>query len=147
MPAAWVLAWRATPSRLRAVSSSSLTASLLLGGAAQVLDLVERPLEGDAERVRHQPRDAVDIAVGHAECAPAVADRGLRAKRPEGDDLRHAVAAVALGGVADHFLAAVVGEVEVHVGHLAALGVEEAFEDEPVLGRLDVRDVEAVEHD
>ena len=118
-----------------------------LGGEAQLLDLAEGGVDGDAERVGDEAGDAVDVAEAHAEGAPAVADRGLRAEGAEGHDLRHAVAAVALGGVADHLLAAVVREVEVHVRHLAPLGVEEALEDQPVLRRLDVGDAEAVEHD
>ena len=99
------------------------------------------------ERARHEASDAVDVAVAHPEGAPGVADRRLRSEGPEGHDLGDAVAPVALGGVADHLLAAVVGEVEVNVRHLSALEVEEALEDQPVLRRLDVRDAEAVEHD
>ena len=99
-----------------------------LGQLAQLLHLLNGVLERDVQRVWDQARHAVDIAVAHAEGASAVADGGLRAQRPERDDLRHAVAAVALGGVADHFLATVVGEVEVDIGHLAAFEVQEALE-------------------
>ena len=55
--------------------------------------------------------------------------------------------AVAFGRVADHLVAAVFGEVHVNVRHLLALYVKEALEDEPVLQRVDVRDVQAVERD
>jgi hypothetical protein len=53
--------------------------------------------------------------------------------------------AVALEGELEHLVAAVVGEVEVHVGRLAAFEVEEAFEDEPVRHRVDVGDAERIE--
>ena len=118
-----------------------------LVGVRQLADLLQRAVERHAERVRHQPRDAVDVAVVHAERAARVADRGFRQQPAEGHDLRHALAPVALRRVADDLLAAVVGEVEVDVRHLAPLGVEEALEHQPVLRRLDVGDAEAVEHD
>ena len=50
--------------------------------------------------------------------------------RPEGDDLRDAVVTVLLGDVADDLVAAVVRDVEVDVGRLLAVDVEEALEDE-----------------
>ena len=105
-------------------------------------DLLERVVEGDVEGVRDEPGDAVGLGVGDAERAADIADRGLRAERPEGDDLGDAVRAVAVVGEADHLVAAVVGEVEVDVGHLAAFEVEEALEDEAVGDRVDVGDVE-----
>ena len=43
-----------------------------------------------------EARDAVDVGVGHAQRAADVADGGLGAQRAEGDDLRHAVGAVAV---------------------------------------------------
>ena len=113
----------------------------------QLRDLVERLIDGDVQQVGDQPCDAVDVAVVHAQRATGVANRGLRPQRPEGDDLRDAILAVALGGVADDLFTTVVGEVEVDVRHLTAFEVQEALEHQPVLGRLDVRDAEAVEDD
>ena len=112
-----------------------------------LLGLFERVVEGDVEGVGHEPGDAVGVGVGHAERAANVADGGLRAERPEGDDLGHAVGAVALVGEADHLVAAVVGEVEVDVGHFAPFDVEEAFEDEAVGHGVDIGDIEHVEHE
>ena len=122
-----------------------LAAGLVL--VAQLVDVAEGGIDGDVQSVRDEARDAVGVAVRHAERATGVADRRLRTKGSEGDDLRHTVAPVALRGVADHLVATVVGEVEVDVRWGDALGVEEALEDEPVLRRFDVGDVEAVEHD
>ena len=112
----------------------------------QLFDLVQRLIERHPQHVRHQPRHPVDVAVAHPQRAPRVADRGLRPERPEGHDLRDPIPPVALRRVADHLLAAVVREVEVHVRHLAPLGVQEPLEHQPVLRWLDVRDVDAVQH-
>src|SRR5262249_25749971 len=79
--------------------------------------------------------------------APDVANRGPRRQPPEGDDLGHVVAAVALDDVLDHPLAAVVGEVHVDVGHLAPLRVQETLEGQAQLDRVDVRYAEQVEDD
>ena len=99
------------------------------------------------QRVRHHARDAVDVAVAHAERAANVADRRLRAHRPEGDDLRDAVVPVLAGHVLDHLVPAVVGYVQVDVGRLLAVDVQEALEDETVGERVDERHVERVEDD
>src|SRR5262249_21389409 len=64
--------------------------------------------------------------------------------RPEGDDLRDPVAAVLLGDVVDDAVAPGDGEVDVHVRHRLAAGVEEALEEQVVLDRVDVGDLEAV---
>ena len=116
-------------------------------GAAHLGALRQGALDRHVQGVGHEPGDAVDLGVGHAEGAPDVADGRLRAHRAEGDDLRDVVVAVLLGDVADHLVAAVVGEVHVDVGHLASLDVEEALEDEAVGQRVDVGDAEAVEDD
>ena len=56
------------------------------------------------------------------------------------------VAAVALGGVADHLVAVAGVEVHVDVGHLLAPGVEEALEQQVVADRLQVGEPEHVRH-
>ena len=114
---------------------------------AQLRRFLDRAVDRHIQRRRHQTGDAVRIAVCHAERAPNVPDRGLRAERAEGDDLGDVVVAVLLRRVADHLLAPVVREVHVHVRHLPPLDVEEALEDEVVGERVDVGDAEAVENE
>ena len=96
---------------------------------------------------RHQPRHAVDVAVGHAQRPPHVAQGRPRPQRPEGDDLGHVVGAVLGGNVADDLVAAGVLEVQVDIRHLAPLDVEKALENELVLQRVDLGDAQAVQHD
>ena len=89
----------------------------------------------------------VDVPVGHAECAPHVANGGARAHGAEGDDLRHVVAPVFVHDEPDHLVAPVVLEVHVDVRHFLALQVQEALEDKVVLQRVHVRDAQAEEHE
>ena len=105
---------------------------------------LQRLLERLARPFRDHLRDPVDGAVRDLEHAPGVAHGGAGGHRRERDDLRHAVAPVLLGDVVDHALAALDGEVDVHVGHVLAGRVEEALEQEPVAHRVDVGDPEAV---
>ena len=87
--------------------------------------------------------DAVADRVGHAHDAGGVARGGARRHGAEGDDLRHAVAAVLLGHVVDDFVAARDREVDVDVGHALAARVEEALEEQVVLERIEVGDAAA----
>ena len=120
---------------------------LSLVGGLQFARLLERLGERDVQRVRDHPRDAVGGAEVHPEGATGVAEGGLRTERPEGADLRDTVAAVLLHGVLDDLATAVIREVEVHVRHRDALGVQEPLEHEAERERLDVGDVERVQDD
>src|SRR4029078_4035747 len=84
-----------------------------------------------------------DGAVGDLEHAAGVADGGARHHRPEGDDLRDAIAARLLRPIVDDAVAPGDGEVDVHVGHGLAARVEEALEKEVVADRVDIGDLEA----
>ena len=106
--------------------------------------LLEGVVQGDVERVGDELRDLVDVSERHAEDAPDVPDDRLRLEHVEGDDLGHPVAAVPLDHVLDDLVAPVVGEVDVHVGHGLAAGVQESLEDQPVTHRIDGRDAETV---
>src|SRR5207302_2765206 len=56
-------------------------------------------------------------------------------------------AAVAVDDVLDDFVATIVGEIHVDIGHLDALGVQEPLERQAVLDRVQIRDAEAVQDD
>ncbi len=95
---------------------------------------------------RHGLGDPVTDGVGVAEHAGGVAHRGPGLDGGERDDLGHVVAAVALGGVADHLVAIAGVEVHVDVGHRDAARVEEPLEQQVVLDRVEVGDPQAVGH-
>ena len=119
-------------------------------GAAQRLARLEAVVERRRAallRVRDELREAVADAVVVAEHAGGVARGRAREHPAEGDDLRDRVAAVLLGHVAHHAVAAADGEVDVDVRHRHALGVEEALEQQVVAQRVDVGDPQAVGDD
>ncbi len=120
---------------------------VLVVGLAQLLVRLHRLLEADLHALGHELRDAVDGAVGQAHDAPGVAHRGLGGELRERDDLGDALAAVLLGHVGHHALAAVHREVDVDVGHRLAAGVQEALEEQVVAQRVEVGDAQRVGHD
>ena len=122
---------------------------LLLVGRRQV----GRELQRVFDRVvpaHHRRRVHLAEAVPHhrreAQHARGVADALLALDRLERDDLGDVVRAVLLGGVADHLVATTLVEVHVDVGHLDALGIEEALEQQAVAQRIEVGDAQAVRH-
>ena len=117
---------------------------VVLDGVRELPARLERLVERLSRPLRDQLRDAVDDPVGDLEHPAGVAHRGARRHRREGDDLRDAVAAVLLRHVVDDPLTSLDGEVEVHVRHVLARGVQEPLEQQAVAHRVDVRDLEAV---
>jgi len=109
--------------------------------------LLDGFLERDVENVGDELRDPVDFPVGHVQGAPHVTDDGLRLHLPEGDDLRHAVAAVFRRDVADDLVAAFHAEIGVDVGHALAIGVQKSFEEQAVADRVDLGDPDGVGHE
>ena len=87
--------------------------------ALELFDLIQRAPDGvgidgvDGDQLGH----AVGQAVLHPEDASHVAHGGARRQRAERDDLSHVIRAESADHVLDHFVAAVAGEVHVHVGH------------------------------
>ena len=84
-------------------------------------------LEGD------HTGDAVDIPVGHSQGTADIPQGGFGAQGAEGDDLRYLVVAVLMYDVPQHFIAAVVLEIHIDVGHFLALHIEETLEHQTVL--------------
>ena len=78
------------------------------------------------------------------ERAAHVADRRPGGQRAERADLRHVRLAVLLLDVLDHLAAALLAEVDVDIGRFAAVLVEEPLEQQVVLQRADVAQVQRV---
>ena len=76
-----------------------------------------------------------------------ILDHGLGLELVDGDDVADLVLAIFLGDVVDDFLAPVAAEVDVHIRHGHALGVQEALEEQVVLHGIDVRDPHGPGHD
>ena len=83
-------------------------------------------------------------ASGNAQHPAHVLDRRLGLHRAEGADLGHVGVAVLLPDVVDHLVAPLLAEVDVDVGRLGAIGVEKPLEQQVVLDRADIAEVQDV---
>src|ERR1700733_3315571 len=86
--------------------------------------------------------ELVDLAERHFEHPADVAQDAARQERAEGDDLRDAVGAIALAHVSDHFVAPLLAEVDVEIGHRYSFGIEEPLEQEAKPQRVEIGDGE-----
>ena len=89
-------------------------------GAGQLVEprlLGYRLPERDPEHLGNELGDPVHVAVGEIEGPPHVPDDAAGRHGAEGDDLADLVPAVLLGNILDHFLAPVLAEVDVDIGH------------------------------
>ena len=111
---------------------------------AQLRRLFERVLEADVQGVRHQLGDLVDLGEGQVERPARISDHRLRAHGAEGDDLAHILAAVFFRYVVDHVDAATHAEIDVDIRKSDALRIEKTLEEQTVLQRIDVRNLQGV---
>ena len=109
-----------------AISATPLSAAL------------QRPRVG--RMVGDQLAQPVDLAIAHLQHAPGILQHRARLQLAEGDDLRDRVAAIFLLDIADDLAAPGFAEVDIEVGHRHALGVEEAFEQQAQLDRIEIGD-------
>ena len=84
--------------------------------------------------------------VGKAEDLANLAHRRARAISDDGGGEPRVVAAKALVNILDHHFAPLMLEIDVYVGRLVARGRNETFEQQIVLGRIDLGDAEAKTH-
>ncbi len=92
--------------------------------------------------LRHELGQLVDLAERHFEHPADIAQDAARQERAERDDLRHAIGAIALADVGDHFVPAILAEVDVEIGHRDAFGIEEPLEQEPKPQGIEIGDGE-----
>ena len=114
--------------------------------ALRFLEAVPQRGVSAQDQRRHGLGDLVAQRVGVAQHAGCVAHRGPGLDPPEGDDLGHMVAPVALGRVVDHLVPMARVEVHVDVGHRHPRRVEEPLEQQVVADRVEVGDAQAVGH-
>ena len=145
-PPGWSERWRGTP------TSGAASRAKLLPARRQV-ERLEVGVGGEQllERRLLVPGDAAghlaDLAVGAAVDLGHLAERAAEAEAVVVGHHRGLRMGIAAEDVGQHVVALVPGEVEVDVGRVLPLGVEEALEQEPGAERLDVGDAEAVAHD
>ncbi len=124
------------------------TGSLSRAACKRGSSSIARTERDGIERVlRHQLAQLVDLAIGHLQHAADVAQHAARLQRAESDDLRYAIAAVTLLHVADDFVAAILAEIDIEVGHRYALRIEEALEQQPEANRIEISDGQRIGHE
>ena len=106
----------------------------------QPAERLRHPLPGIAARLVdvHGPREPLHLAERQPQRLAEVSDRAARPIGGEGSDQRRALLSIALVHPRDQLLPNVAGEVEVDVGNLGELLVQEAPQEELVLHRVDV---------
>ena len=115
---------------------------------AEVRDLRQRALNGVrvGGNLRHKLGHAAHISQRNAHHPPHVAQRVAGFECVKGNDVRDALLAIALRAILKHLGAPVVLKVKIDIGHVAAVDVEKALEDQCVAQRLHQRNVAQVRH-
>ncbi len=114
-PAAWVEAWRGSPSRDWAMVRSSRIVGVVFGKLLEAGFLGQGLLQGDVQDVRDHLGDPVHLAVRHVQGPAHVPDHGPGLHFPEGDDLGHVVLAVLFGHILEDLLPALDAEIDVDI--------------------------------
>ena len=122
--------------RHRIAVALGLQPRLVLDGARQ-RDRIGRIL-------RHELAQLVDLPVRHLQHAADIAQHAARLQRAEGDDLRDAITAVFLLHIIDHFVAPILAEIDVEVGHRHALGIKKALEQKAEADRIEIGNGERI---
>ena len=117
---------------------------LVLIQLAQLVALLQRLGQGHAEFEWHQLGDAIGKAERKAHHAPDIPHHRLRRHGAVGDDLRHRITTVAPGDIIDHAIAPFHAEIDIEIRHRDALGIQKALEQQIVLERIQIGDLQRV---
>src|SRR5947209_643142 len=113
-------------------------------GALQFRIFFRRRIEGDIELIRNHARDAVRIAITHPHHASDIAHYAFRLQFAESDNLSDATLAVFLPHVFEDFSTARFAKIDIDVRRRHPIRIEKAFEEQPVLQRIDIGDPEHI---
>ena len=111
--------------------------------------LLETGVEGRIathDQRRHCFGHLVADCIGVAEHSCGITHCGSRLDGGEGHDLRHMIASVFLGGVADHLVAVARVEVHIDIGHGDPAGIEEPLKQQVVTDGIEISDAKGVGH-
>ena len=99
---------------------------------------------GHAGLAGHQLGNTVAEGIAHVHDPAHVADRSLGRHRAEGGDLAHSIFAVLVLDIVNHPVAVGLAEIDVEVRHRHALWVQKALEQQVVLQRVQVGDLQRI---
>ena len=110
----------------------------------EVRILGEGFIQRDVQFRRNHLRDLVDFGVCHFQAAASVLDHAAGRHGSEGNDLRDVFPSVLLRNVIDDGTPAIHTEIDVDIRQRDAFGIQETFEEQAVLKRVDVGNAHAV---
>ena len=143
-PAAWVPTLRFVPFEPPGEIEQPADLGVFLGQPPQRRLFLERVLERDVQPRGDQLVDLLDPGQRDVQRPADVLDRRLGLHRAEGADLGDVGVAVLLADVLDDLVPPLLAEVDVDVGRLGAVRVEEPLEEQVVLERADVAEMEQI---
>ena len=111
---------------------------------AKVRAHLESFFQSDAESLRNHLGDLIDTCQGDVEHATNVADGGTGGHGSERADLGDAVFAILGANIGDDLIPAFLAKVDVDVGGFTAVGVEKALEEQVVVERIDITEVQDI---
>src|SRR5262249_14470145 len=100
--------------------------------------------ERDVELVWNHPRDPIGVAVRQTHHPAHVTHHALRLKFSEGDNLCNAAFTVFFADVFENFAATCFTKIDIDVRRGYAIRIKKAFEEQPILERIDVGNSKSV---
>ena len=115
-------------------------------GIFQIMTHGHRIFQGDVQHCRHQFGNPVHFAERYVQSPADIPDGGAGGHRSESDDLGHMVGAIARRDIFDDLPPPDIAEVDVNIRHGDAFRIQKPFEQQAVLQRINIRDLQQVGH-
>ena len=131
-PAAWVDAWRASPSSERATVHQLIDSRIGVDQFFQSRLLLQRAFQGNVELIGNKFGDLVDFGIRDFHHAADIADGRFGAERAKRNNLAHMIVAVFVDHVIDDFAAPVHAEIHIDIRQRDALRIEESLEQQTI---------------
>ena len=103
--------------------------------------LFQCEIKRDVQFIRHHLCNRIRKRIRQIHNSRHIPDNTLRRQRTEGDDLNHLLRTVLPAHIIDDILSSVRAEVDVDIGHGDTFGIQEAFKQQVVADRVNVRDL------
>ena len=113
----------------------------------EVLAAVQRLLQRNAQLTRNQLGDFVDLTIAHAKRLADVAHCRARLQCTEGNNLRHTLLSVTAYYIIQHLIALYIAEVGINIRHTYTFRIQEAFEQQMITQRFNIRYTQQIGHD
>ena len=114
----------------------------------QILFAFKRLVQGHGigRIARHQFGDAIHLAIRHAHDSPDIPQCRPGLQGSKCNDLGDFIHTVFVLNISDHFITAVLTEINIEVRHRHTLRIEETFKQQPPTDRIKIRDQKRISH-